>query len=168
MAALGVVGMPQFRALIASRAFGLLPRMPKPSPAGWPRISTSLVYEDANAAIDFFVRAFGFALRIKVDGDDGSVKHSELTYGEDGLIMVSTPHRPWSKSPRALDGANTQSLMMYVDDVDAFVENAQKHGAKVISEPTDVDYGEGYWADRSAELVDLEGHRWWITQRLRG
>ncbi len=142
--------------------------MPKPTPAGWPRISSAVAYDDANAAIEFLVRAFGFTVRIKVDGDDGSVKHSELEWGDDGLIMVSSPSRAWMKSPRALDGVNTQTLMIYVDDVDAFVENATKHGAKVHQAPRDVDYGEGYWADRGAELEDPEGHRWWITQRLRG
>ena len=32
----------------------------KPTPAGWPRLSSSVYYDDASAAIDFLCRAFGF------------------------------------------------------------------------------------------------------------
>jgi len=63
---------------------------------------------------------------------------------------------------------NTQSLMLYVDDVDAHCERARTHGAKVIDEPKMRDYGEDYWADRSYGAIDPEGHLWWFTQRLRG
>ena len=30
------------------------------------------------------------------------------------------------------------------------------------------DYGEEYWEDRTYECADLEGHRWWFCQRIRG
>jgi len=142
--------------------------MPHPPPAGWPRISSAVFYEDAAAAIDFLVRALGFEVRTRVDGEAGSVVHSELTWGGDGVVMVATAKRPWARSPRALDGTSTQSLMIYVDDVDAAVARARAAGAVVRSEPTDTDYGEGYWADRGAELEDPEGHHWWVVQRLRG
>ena len=59
----------------------------KPTPEGWPRISSSLFYDDAAAAIDWICKAFGFEVRMKIEGDVGRIMHSELTYG-DGLIMV--------------------------------------------------------------------------------
>ncbi len=37
--------------------------------------------------IRWLCEAFGFELRLKVEGEGGSVDHSELTFG-DGLIMV--------------------------------------------------------------------------------
>ena len=43
----------------------------KPPPPGWPRISSSLFYEDAPAAIDWLCRVFGFEVRLKVEGDAG-------------------------------------------------------------------------------------------------
>jgi uncharacterized glyoxalase superfamily protein PhnB len=155
------------RTLIDAAASVPLARMPKPTPAGWPRVASSIFYDDANAAIDFLCRAFGFEVKIKVDGEPGVVVHSELTWGSDGLVMVGTARRAWAKSPRAISGACTQSLMIYVDDVDGFVAHARANGAAVLSEPTDIDYGEGYWVDRGAELRDPEGHHWWIVQRLR-
>src|SRR5262245_45911689 len=102
----------------------------KKTPPGWPRISSSLYYQDPAKAIDWLCRAFGFEVRLKVEGDDGGIVHSELVYGE-GLIMVSgmKPRFPHAKSPRDVGGANTQNMMIYVDDLEAHIERARKHGA---------------------------------------
>ena len=142
----------------------------KPAPKGWPRISSSLAYQNANAAIDFLCKAFGFEVRLKVDGDGGKVVHSELVLG-DGLVMVGDSDvagkdRGWYQSPKTVNGTNTQSLFMYVDDVEAHCERARKAGATIATEPKTSDYGDGYWVDRSYEAVDPEGHRWWIAQGI--
>jgi len=146
----------------------------KPPPRDWPRLSSSVFYQDAQAAIDWLCRAFGFAVRLKVEGEGGRVEHSELTYGE-GLVMVgqeggSSAERPWKarmRSPRSVDGANTQCLMLFVDDADAHCAHARQHGAQIVEEPATHDYGDDYWTDRSYGALDPEGHLWWITQRVR-
>ena len=113
------------------------------------------------------MRAFGFTIRIKVVGDNGSIEHSELTYHEALLMIGSTKKKPGRTSPRSIEGGNTQALMLFVDNVDAHCAHARAAGAKILSEPTDVDYGQEYWADRCYEAEDLEGHRWWFAQRIR-
>ncbi len=141
----------------------------KPTPPGWPRISSSLVYPDAAKAIDWLCRAFGFEVRLKVEGDGGRLEHSELVFGE-GLIMVSDakPEKyPYRKSPREVGGANTQSMMVYVDDAEAHYKRAREAGAKIVGEPETHDYGSDYWADRGYECEDIGGHHWWFFQRLR-
>jgi uncharacterized glyoxalase superfamily protein PhnB len=145
----------------------------KPAPKNWPRISSSLFYDDPAQAIDWLGRAFGFELRLKVEGDDGMILHSELTFGE-GVIMVggnaahsSRPESTYRKHPRELGGANTQCLMVYVDDVEAHCARARAAGAKIVVEPKTSDYGEEYWTDRSYEAEDIGGHHWWFSQRLR-
>lgn len=147
----------------------------KPTPQGWPRISSAVLYDDAGTAIDWLCRAFGFKVRIRVDGENGRVEHSELEFGDDGLIMVgssggrSDRKAPLPcKSPKSLGGANTQSLCLYVDDVDAHYQQARASGAIIADEPTTIDYGPDYWADRNYRAVDPEGHHWWFMQRLRG
>ena len=60
----------------------------KPTPAGWPRFSSAIVYRDAAAAIDWLCDAFGFEIRIKVEGENGRIEHCELEYG-DGLVMIA-------------------------------------------------------------------------------
>ena len=139
-------------------------------PDGWPRISPAVFYNDAAAAIDWLSRAFGFAVRERIADDQGRIVHSQLVLNG-GLIMVGQaglhPHRTFPRSPLAVGGANTQSLAVYVDDADAHCERARAAGAVITVEPATQDYGEGYWADRSYEARDLEGHHWWFMQRLR-
>jgi uncharacterized glyoxalase superfamily protein PhnB len=140
----------------------------KPTPPGWPRISSGLYYDDAAKAIDWLCEAFGFEVRLKVEGEGGRIEHSELTYG-DGLIMVSDlkPEKlPFAKSPRQA-GGNTQNLFVYVDDLDAHYARARAAGAKIVMEPKTADYGEEYWTDKDYGCEDVGGHQWWFAQRLR-
>ena len=57
------------------------------SPNGWPRISASVVYDDARAAIQWLCKAFGFEVRLLVESSDGKLMHSELVYG-DGVVSA--------------------------------------------------------------------------------
>jgi uncharacterized glyoxalase superfamily protein PhnB len=144
----------------------------KPTPKGWPRISSGVYYQDANKAIDWLCEAFGFEVRLKVQGEGGRVEHSELVFG-DGLIMVGEESRQKDKqrplvSPRSAGGANTQAMMIFVDDCDAACARARAAGGTIASEPKVSDYGEDYWADKTCEVVDPEGHLWWLTERVRG
>lgn len=145
----------------------------KPPPAGMPRISSVIFYDDASTAIAWLCRAFGFEIRLQVASASGHIEHSELTFGE-GLVMVahsggkSTRPEPLPcVSPRALSGVNTQVLCVCVDDVDAHCAVARAAGARIIEEPSTADYGEGFWSDRSYRATDLEGHQWHFLQRLR-
>jgi uncharacterized glyoxalase superfamily protein PhnB len=60
-------------------------------------IHPCLTYADANAAIDWLCRAFGFTKRLVARGPDGTVQHSELSLGT-GVVMVSSP-RPGRQPP---------------------------------------------------------------------
>ena len=141
-----------------------------PTPPGWPRLSTSLYYQDAAAMIDWLCNAFAFDLRLKVEGDGGRIEHSEIIFGE-AVVMVGSerPATRWGVnmlSPKTAN-ANTQGLMLYVDDVDAHCAQARAAGARIVDEPSVHDYGEDYWADRSYGALDPGGHLWWFSQRLR-
>lgn len=145
----------------------------KPTPPGWPRLSSAVYCENAREAIAWYQRAFGFTVEIVVDAPDGSVMHSELRYGE-AIVMVSEggPEREARfgaplRSPKAVGGANTQGLFLYVDDVDAHCAQARAAGARVTYALTENDYGADYWRDRSYGCLDPDGHLWWFSQRLR-
>jgi uncharacterized glyoxalase superfamily protein PhnB len=146
----------------------------KPPPKGWPRMSSAVFYEDAAKAIDWLCKAFGFEVALRVDGEGGRIEHSQLVL-DGGLVVVASIRRDASRpgaglrvSPREVGGKNTQSLMAYVDDVDAHCARARAAGATIAIEPATTDYGPEYWADRGYEAVDPEGHRWWFIQRMRG
>jgi uncharacterized glyoxalase superfamily protein PhnB len=149
----------------------------KPTPKGWPRITSSVFYEDANAAIEWLCKTFGFVVRLKVEEPKGHVAHAELAFGDDGLVMIGTasvatpakePYQKFFASPKALDGRHTQNLAIFVDDVDAHYAHAKAAGAKIVRELSTSDYGPEYWSDRTYGAADPEGHLWWFMQRMRG
>jgi uncharacterized glyoxalase superfamily protein PhnB len=143
----------------------------KPTPAGWPRITPGLHYRDPATMIDWLCEAFGFEIQLKVEGEGGSIVHSELRYG-DGLVMVGgeklgaqSRFHCDMQSPLTA-GGNTQSLMLYIDDVDAHCAHARAAGARIVNELALHDYGDDHWSDRSYGALDPEGHLWWFAQRI--
>jgi uncharacterized glyoxalase superfamily protein PhnB len=139
----------------------------KPLPKDWPRITSSVVYAEANKAIDWLCKAFGFEVQLKVEADGGKIAHAELVLGGGMITTGDVPKegRDWRKTP-AQAGGCTQALCVYVDDVDEHCERARKAGAVIASAPKTTDYGDGYWVDRSYEAIDLEGHHWWFMTRI--
>jgi uncharacterized glyoxalase superfamily protein PhnB len=56
----------------------------------------------------------------------------------------------------------THLTKVRVDDVDAQFERARSHGAQVLQEPTDHEYGV-----RECTVADLAGHHWQFMQTTR-
>ncbi len=148
--------------------------MKKP-PEGWPRVSPSIYYENAQAAIEWLCKTFGFEVRLKIDGENGRIEHSELTFGDDGLVMVGSVGTSISEkaayqsnfaSPVST-GKNTQGLALFVDDVDLHYAHAKASGAVIFRELKTDDYGEAYWSDRTYGALDPEKHQWFFMQRVR-
>ena len=144
----------------------------KAPPPGWPRLTTTLFYRDPHAAIDWICQAFGFEVRLKVEGDEGSIAYSELVFGE-ALISVggtggARDYQKLFRSPLDMSGGVTQALALYVDDVDAHHSRAVAAGASIFRPLATEDYGDDYWADRTYGALDLEGHLWFFSQRMRG
>jgi uncharacterized glyoxalase superfamily protein PhnB len=128
-------------------------------PEDYPVVTPYLYYENAAAAMDWLIEAFGFAERMRMTSDDGSVSHGELTLGE-GVVMLGQPG-PDYESPNTRGGRATAGVHAYVDDVEAHFEHAKAAGAKINMKPTDQEYG-----DRRYDAEDLEGHDWFFAQRL--
>jgi PhnB protein len=133
--------------------------MPKNPPENTPRVTPYLYYQDVAAALRFLSDAFGFREKLRMPGPDGAIAHAEMTIG-DGLVMMGCPAKDY-KNPKRL-GATTQSLYVYVDDVDAHCARAKTAGAKIIDEPEDQFYG-----DRRYGAEDPEGHHWFFATHVR-
>jgi uncharacterized glyoxalase superfamily protein PhnB len=134
-------------------------------------MSASAFYDEPKQAIDWLCRAFGFELRLKVEGENGELHHSELTLDEAVITVGGTggtePYQQQYRSPKVAGGV-TQALCFYLDDVDAHHARAVESGAKIVRPLQTTDYGAEYWADRSYGALDPEGHLWWFSQRMRG
>src|SRR5262249_23985438 len=68
-------------------------------------------------------------------------------------IMLRTS-REGSGAP-AQTGISTQSLTVFVEDVQGHYERAKAAGAKIVEEPHETMYGELQYA-----ALDLDGHHW--------
>ncbi len=115
-----------------------------------------LVYEDLPAAIEWLTRVFGFVEHYRY-GDP--VSGAQLHLGN-AYIMVRTA-RGSEKNPASL-GFGTQSLTVFVEDVDPPYEHARSEGAKIVEEVNVTIYGE-----RQFGVVDVEGHHWLFAQHAR-
>jgi len=125
-----------------------------PIPEGYHSLQIYLAVEDASKAIDFYKEAFGAEETMRMPGPDGKVAHAELQIG-DSKLMLSDPFPHSDVRPPAERGGPTASIFMYVDDVDATFEQAQRAGATVVSELEDM-----FWGDRFGTVADPFGHVW--------
>lgn len=131
-----------------------------PIPEG-PRVTPYLLYNDVAAALDFLAAAFGVEeYGERFTDAAGRVNHAAVKIGNDGVIMMGCPG-PDYKNPKTL-GNSTQSLYVYVEDVDAHFQRAKKAGAKIINELEDQFYG-----DRRYGAEDPEGHQWYFATHVR-
>ncbi|MBI3438469.1 MAG: VOC family protein, partial [Proteobacteria bacterium] len=79
------------------------------------------------------------------------------------VVMIGTEWTEKHRSPKSIDGLNTQTVHIQIeDDVDAHCERARKAGAKILQEPETQFYG-----DRTYRCTDLEGHIWTIGQTVQ-
>jgi uncharacterized glyoxalase superfamily protein PhnB len=125
-------------------------------------ISPALYYRDADAAIRFLTRAFGFACRVSVPDESGGIAHAELTW-RDSVIMLATA-RPAQQlfSPLDLSGVH-QSLSVIVDDVEVHHARAVAAGATVVKALREESYG-----GRGYDVRDPEGHLWYFGTYVPG
>lgn len=111
-----------------------------------------LIYPDVRAAVAWLGEAFGFAERVRIGADH----RSQLSVGEGGAVIIGDV-RNERRPPRA--GEVTHSVMVRVGDVNAHCERARSYGARILTEPSDFEFGE-----RQYSAADLAGHQWTFSE----
>lgn len=115
-------------------------------------------YRNAQAAIEWLCKVFGFERHAVYEDQNGSIGHAELTLGG-GMIMLGSgkddEYGKGFRSPLDLDGVETRSVYIVVPDADAAYARAVAAGAKVIRPLQDTPYG-----SREFAVKDPEGHSW--------
>jgi len=112
-----------------------------------------LTYPDVRAAVAWLEAAFGFAERVRIGEDH----RAQLSFG-DGAVIVGDVHNE-QLPPRP--GEVTHEVMVRVDDARGHCQRARGHGARILMEPTDFEYGE-----RQYSAEDLAGHRWTFSETI--
>ena len=117
---------------------------------------------DAQAAVDFYARAFGAVEKFRLtEPGTGRIGHCELQLGP-SVIMLSEEYREHGIVGPATLGGTTFSLHLHLDDVDAAFARALAAGATAVRPPADAFYGE-----RSGTLRDPFGHEWLLGSSIQ-
>ncbi|WP_298828367.1 VOC family protein [uncultured Piscinibacter sp.] len=132
----------------------------KPIPDEMPALTPHLVCDDAAAAIEFYVQAFGAVEAMRLPGPGGKLMHAMLRIGGSPLMLVDEFPEMGALGPRALKGSPV-TLHLYVSDADATVARAVAAGAKVTMPLANM-----FWGDRYGQIEDPFGHRWSIATHL--
>jgi len=105
-----------------------------------------LIYPDSSAAAEWLSAAFGFTVRLRIANHRIQMRAGAgcFTIAEGNVV----PNR-------------SHITQVRVEDVFAHSERARKHGAIILTEPTDHMYGE-----RQYNAQDFHGHYWDFTQTL--
>jgi uncharacterized glyoxalase superfamily protein PhnB len=106
-----------------------------------------LKYDDAQGAIDFLERAFGFERHAVYEGEKGGVAHAELKLGDEYVMLGSTGEG----DDRFNQGAGRYSLYVVVEDLDAHHARAKEAGATIERELSETDYGSREYTARDPE-----------------
>jgi len=118
----------------------------------------TLRYKDAAKAVDWLCQAFGFEKHLVVPGEDGTIAHAQLAFGN-GMIMLGSAggHGPFDELvTTALDaGKPTGSPYVIVEDADAHQARAEAAGAEILMPCEDPHYGGRLYTCR-----DFEGNVW--------
>ena len=118
----------------------------------------TLRYRDAATAIEWLCKAFGFEKHLVVPGENGSIAHAQLVFGN-GMVMLGSAgddeFSRYQQPPEAAGGVGTQSAYIIVRDPDAHYERALAAGAEIVLAIKDEDYG-----GRGYTCRDPEGHIW--------
>ena len=130
----------------------------KPIPDGFHTATPYMIIRDAARAIDFYKQAFGAVEIYRHADTSGKVRHAQIRIGDSPFMLADEfPEFSACRSPLALGGSPLH-IYLYVENVDAVINQALAAGATSLMPVMDQFYG-----DRSGGLTDPFGHVWWIA-----
>ena len=132
----------------------------KAIPEGYHSVTPYLCVSDAARAIEFYKEAFGATERFRMEAPGGRIGHAEIQVGDSIIALADEFPEINFRSPQALGGPSSH-FMIYVEDVDARVEQAVAAGAKLTRPVKDQFYG-----DRTGGVEDPFGHHWYIATHV--
>jgi uncharacterized glyoxalase superfamily protein PhnB len=118
-----------------------------------------VVYRDVSEAIAWLTKTFGFSEHYRYGDPGGPISGAQVHLGNAWMMLKRAS--PGSLSPVQL-GYGTQSLTVFVDDVEAHFHKTRAVGAKIVEELHLTAYGE-----RQYGVEDLDGHHWLFSQHAR-
>ncbi len=131
-----------------------------PIPKGYGVITPHLTVKGGAQALDFYSKAFGAKVRMRMEMPGGMIGHAEMTIGDSAFMLADETPGCATPAPATLNGT-TMSLYVYVKDVDAAFARAVEAGATAFMKPATMFYG-----DRMGSLKDPFGHFWTLATHV--
>ncbi|MBZ2194590.1 VOC family protein [Occultella gossypii] len=125
--------------------------IPTTIPNGYHTVNPWLINARTAEVIDFLVEVFEATERGRMEVD-GVIEHAEVQIGDSVIMMFDSPPS-WPPTPCF--------LRFYVPDDAAVHRRAIAAGARVITEPTEM-----FWGDRTSRIADPFGNLYWIHQHV--
>jgi len=129
----------------------------KAIPDGYHTATPYLIVNGAAQALEFYKKAFGATEMMRFPGPGGKIMHAEIKIGDSPIMLADEAPEMGASSPKTIGGTPV-SLLLYVEDVDAWASKAVAAGAKVQRPVQDQFYG-----DRTGTFEDPFGHVWSIA-----
>ncbi len=98
-------------------------------------IIPTMRYKNARTAIDWLCNAFGFEKHLIVEGENNTITHAQLTYGNSMIMLGSENDNEYGKfvkTPKDLNGINTQTPYIIVEEIDDHYSRAIAAGARIV------------------------------------
>jgi len=119
-----------------------------------------VVYQSVEDAIAWLTKVFGFSEHYHYGDPSGPISGAQMHLGN-AWVMVRRARGDNTKTPSQL-GYGTQSVTVFLDDVEGHYRRAKAAGAKIVEEPHETEYGEFQYA-----ALDLDGHHWLFARHAR-
>lgn len=131
----------------------------KAIPEGFQSITPGLTCRNAAQAIELYKKAFGAIERSRMAGPDGKVVHAEIQIGNSMMFLAD--EFPGMSAAPAQGALPSQSLYLYVEDVDSTYEKAVAEGCQAAMPLADM-----FWGDRFGKVIDPFGHHWNLATHI--
>jgi PhnB protein len=123
-------------------------------PEGYTAITPWIISPDSARLIRFLKTAFE-AEEIpgsRMASGNGKITHVEVKIG-DAIVMLFDSAKDWPPTPAF--------IRLYVDNCDTSYQKAIKAGARAVTKPTMLAFG-----DKVGRIADPFGNVWWIQERI--
>lgn len=120
-------------------------------PPGFSTVTPYFFVANAEAFVRFLVNGLGGIETCRTMRPNGLILNVQVKLGT-STVMVSEATERYTPMAAA--------YYLYVEDADASMQRALKHGAILEMDVSDMPYG-----DRQGGVKDPHGNIWWISQR---
>lgn len=129
------------------------------TPKGYHSVTPYLFIREAAKAIEFYKKVFSAKEAMRME-HGGKIGHAELKIGDAKVMLADECPEMKGYSPEHVGGTPV-GIHLYVKNVDAVMDIAEKAGAKILRPAETMFYG-----DRCGTIEDPFGHRWFVSTHV--